>query len=168
MDSDKNKRVLVGKIYAKWCGHCKDLIPKWNEMKRIVKEKYPNRNIEFEEVEEKDLEPKLEKINREHLKDKSQKVELQEGYPTIFKISEKGVVRYYGGEREAEKIAEWALKEEEEEKENDKVHQEGGERKDAPPQKMVKRLGGKTNRRKFQKKRKTQKKKRSSIFSWFQ
>jgi thiol-disulfide isomerase/thioredoxin len=156
-NSTKNEKVLVGKIYATWCGHCKELIPKWNQMKKLIKEKYPNRNLVFEEVEQSDMESQLQRINAEHVKDSKQKVEMQEGFPTIFRVSEKGVVQYYGGERDVGSMMKWAL--------GDEPHKSltsgGGVR-------MTKRLGGKSNKRKFQKKGKTQKRKRSvSFFQWF-
>ena len=96
----KNK-VIVGKVYAKWCGHCKTLKPEWAKMKNIVLKKKANKHISFAEFEEGEK-LKLSKFEN------ANKVSLMVGgYPTLFKVSG-GNVEYYNGERNANAMKNWA------------------------------------------------------------
>ncbi len=62
----------------------------------------------FVSVEQSKEEPHLERLNK-YLKidDDAKKVQIQGGYPTIFKVSN-GVVEYYNGPRMAENLVQWA------------------------------------------------------------
>ena len=31
------KKIIIGKIYADWCGHCNMLKPEWEKMKNMIK-----------------------------------------------------------------------------------------------------------------------------------
>ena len=33
------KKILIGKVYANWCGHCQHLKPEWLKMKKELKSK---------------------------------------------------------------------------------------------------------------------------------
>lgn len=92
-------RVLIGKIYADWCGHCQTLKPEWQKMKQSLKKINPS--IQIVEVEESDTE-KLERIKKiaGGLK--------VNAYPTIFKYKG-GRIEYYNGERLAKPMQSWAL-----------------------------------------------------------
>jgi thiol-disulfide isomerase/thioredoxin len=107
VSSDSDKHIVVGKIYAEWCGHCSNLAPKWEEMKGALKEfvkKNPEFTIEFKEIEEKEMEKKLPLIGEEI----GGEIEFS-GYPTIFKSSKKGEIEYYEGERTPDAMQDWVL-----------------------------------------------------------
>lgn len=96
--------MIVGRIHAKWCGHCKNLEPEWAKMKK----QFGKGNPRFVSIEQTNEEPHLDRLNK-HLGivDDDKKVKLQGGYPTIFK-EHNGHVEYYNGPRMAKEIAEWA------------------------------------------------------------
>lgn len=99
-----SKPMIVGRIHAKWCGHCKNLEPEWAKMKKqIGKDK-----VRFVSIEQTHEEPHLARLNK-HLGivDDDKKVKLQGGYPTIFK-AHNDQVEYYNGPRMANEIAAWA------------------------------------------------------------
>ena len=107
MQTKKNKKKkVVGKLYATWCGHCKTLEPEWKKMKKSVMKNKKNKDIQFVEIESENMDNGLTKLNKTF----STNVQLQEGYPTLFKI-EKGSkkVEYFNGERNAEEIVKWSL-----------------------------------------------------------
>ncbi len=99
--------MVVGRIHAHWCGHCKDLIPEWAKMKKLLggAKKY-----KFVSIEQTNEGPHLERLNK-HLRivEDEKKVKLNGGYPTIFKALN-GRVEYYEGPRTADKLAEWVGK----------------------------------------------------------
>lgn len=91
------KKIIVGKIYADWCGHCIALKPEWDKMKSQIKKSH----IEFIEIEASET-TDLEKFENQH----NTKIQVN-GYPTIFKITEH--VEYYQGPRDANNLQKWAL-----------------------------------------------------------
>jgi thiol-disulfide isomerase/thioredoxin len=95
---------IVGKIYADWCGHCKDLAPEWETMKTNLITQMSGNVPEFIEIESKDWEAK-----RNHLEQKTGKIEFI-GYPTIFKWKKGGKVEYYNGNRTANELTQWIMK----------------------------------------------------------
>jgi len=101
---NKKKVIVVGKVYANWCGHCKSLKPEWKKMKKRVYSRRGNKQVVFEEIEEKQMTNKLPKLKKHHGVD----IDVN-GFPTVFKI-ENGKVDYYSGNRNAEEMARWYLK----------------------------------------------------------
>jgi thiol-disulfide isomerase/thioredoxin len=104
------KPLLIGKIYANWCGHCRMLKPEWNKMKYNIKNNKPHNmhQIRYIEIEQAQQDTKVDKVNKIYLSGSEKKLALQAGYPTIFKISE-GVLEYYNGPRNAEMMEKWAF-----------------------------------------------------------
>ena len=91
--------IIVGKVYANWCGHCQDLKPKWATLKQIV----PKSRIEFVEFEEAEQE-KRDAFERKH------RLTINvSGYPTIFKITPNHKIEYYSGPREPANMKHWIL-----------------------------------------------------------
>jgi thiol-disulfide isomerase/thioredoxin len=98
------KKILIGKVYAKWCGHCQTLEPEWLKMKKDLKSKMKKMGylIEFVEIEES------QKNNLAKFKKSYPDLKVS-GYPTIFKSSGGSHLEYYQGERVAQKMGGWAL-----------------------------------------------------------
>jgi len=115
------KHLVVGKIYADWCGHCVALKPEWEKMKRFVRlnmgRKLKNVHIEFVEMGDteenkaagKTVDGLVAEFNAKHLPavDPSEKV-TSSGYPTIFKLCD-GKVEYYESERLGQAMYKWAI-----------------------------------------------------------
>lgn len=95
--------VVVGKVYADWCGHCQSLKPEWKKMKHHIHTKKGKLNVVFVEIEEKAIDHKLKQLEKKY----GVKVDAN-GYPTLFKI-ENGKVDYYGGNRESMEMSNWFL-----------------------------------------------------------
>jgi thiol-disulfide isomerase/thioredoxin len=100
------KHIIIGLVYANWCGHCQALKPEWDMFKKNLKmdKKLANKCGIFE-VEDADTmkDNKIKKINN-----KVNGGELQvNGFPTLFKIVG-GNIEYYNGERSANSLLEWA------------------------------------------------------------
>ena len=100
----KKNVIVIGKVYADWCGHCQTLKPEWAKMKHHIHSKKGKGHVVFVEIEEKDIASKLKKLEKEH------GVSVQaNGYPTLFRISN-GKVHYYSGQRQSNAMANWYLK----------------------------------------------------------
>jgi hypothetical protein len=93
-------KTVVGKLYMVGCGHCDALVKPWNEMKKRVEKKVMVAG-DIERAENN----KLDELNKQYRSN----VEVQGGYPTIYKIKHGGKVEYYNGERTVQKLARWAL-----------------------------------------------------------
>jgi thiol-disulfide isomerase/thioredoxin len=121
LNLDNNSRKLtknttiVGIIYAKWCPHCKDLIPdeddtttepKWDKMIDLIKADAKGRDIAYLKIEESEA-GKLDKLN-DKCKHICKTPVASEGFPTLFKISG-GNWEKYTGERTPAVMAEWFL-----------------------------------------------------------
>ncbi|SOV13825.1 protein disulfide isomerase [Plasmodium sp. gorilla clade G2] len=88
----KNDIVLV-MFYAPWCGHCKRLIPEYNEAANILNEKKS--------------EIKLASIDATVENALAQEYGIT-GYPTLILFNKKNKINYGGG-RTANSIVEWLL-----------------------------------------------------------
>ena len=124
-----NKKIIVGKVYADWCGHCQSLKPEWAKMKKHIMKGTKRKNqIVFAEIEEKEMGNKLPKLEKES----GVKVEAN-GYPTLFRI-EGGKIDYYNGNRQSYEMANWFMRGgDKEQQQNDQMpglmeDQQGGRR----------------------------------------
>ena len=74
----KNKKTIVCKIYANWCGHCQNLKPVWAELKNLM---HTDKNVTMIEIEESEMKEKMGKLRNICKKD----IDVR-GFPTIVKI----------------------------------------------------------------------------------
>lgn len=91
--------IIVGKVYANWCGHCQTLKPEWKKLKTII----PKDRVQFIEIEES------ESAKRSQFEKKIKSTLDVNGYPTIFKIHTSKPVEYYTGPRTAQEMRRWIL-----------------------------------------------------------
>ena len=100
-----SKQIFVGRLHATWCIHCKSLKPEWAKMKKILsKTKGKYRFVSIEQSKEA---RDLERLNKYlGLVEDDKKVQMKEGYPTIFKVVD-GVVEYYNGPRMTQNLVNW-------------------------------------------------------------
>ena len=104
--------VVVGKIHAHWCTHCQALAPEWKKMKYAIQEKtkhthYDTRYV-FREIEQAEQDGGIAEVNSRFLANSERKLELQGGYPTIYKIRD-GKLEYYDGERSYLGMLRWFM-----------------------------------------------------------
>jgi len=52
--------MIVGRIHAKWCGHCKNLEPEWAKMKK----QFGKGKVRFVSIEQTHEEPHLDRLNK--------------------------------------------------------------------------------------------------------
>ena len=97
--------TIVCKIYATWCGHCKDLQPVWAELKNLME---PNKNIQMIEIEKSNMKTEIGKLQNVCKKNIDVK-----GFPTIVKICKSNhgdhIVEYYEGERTVNALRAWIM-----------------------------------------------------------
>ena len=101
---NNSKPIVVGKIYAEWCGYCIALQPEWEKMKTQL----GGKTVIFKEIKSNDIDSGIKDINETYLNKSDKKLELEGGYPTIFKIKN-GKLEYYNGNRTSHDLANWVL-----------------------------------------------------------
>ena len=89
--------MIVGKVYANWCGHCQNLKPEWKALKKSLS----TSRVQFIEIEES------ESAKRAHFEKKNKTQLNVNGFPTIFKIQHGKPVQYYTGPRTADAMRAW-------------------------------------------------------------
>lgn len=101
------KQIVCGKLYASWCHFCKDLKEPWEKLILILNKEMPMACIvkdipigdeEDEQKRNSMLENLTAQINA------NQKINVQNGYPTIFKLDDHNNVVYHDGERTVENM----------------------------------------------------------------
>jgi thiol-disulfide isomerase/thioredoxin len=97
-------KIIIGKVYADWCGHCQLLKPEWKKMKNYIRAKKGKHGILFVEIEEKQMDRKLKQLKADYGLEVT-----ANGYPTLFKF-ENGKVEYYNGNRQSNALSKWVLR----------------------------------------------------------
>lgn len=97
-------KIIIGKVYADWCGHCQSLKPEWKKMKNYIRAKKGKHGILFVEIEEKQMDRKLKQLKADYGLEV-----FANGYPTLFKF-ENGKVEYYNGNRQSHALSKWVLR----------------------------------------------------------
>jgi thiol-disulfide isomerase/thioredoxin len=112
--------TVVCKIYAEWCGHCRDLAPIWEKVKQQMRREAANGKVKFIEIEQtkgrigkehngtKTLDQEVDELNSE-LGTVGENVIKAEGFPTIAKTCN-GKTDRYEGERSVKAIVAWINK----------------------------------------------------------
>jgi thiol-disulfide isomerase/thioredoxin len=103
-----HKKVLLGLVYADWCGHCQSLKPEWAKMKDEIK-KNPKMYNQCEVMEfESNSYPKKKDELKKLVKNDEKDLDVS-GYPTIFSIDKtRRHHKKYEGGRKAEDLLKWA------------------------------------------------------------
>lgn len=98
--------IILGKVYATWCGYCQQLAPEWAKLKKSLK------TVQFVDIEEKQINKKHQFESKYakslNLINNNPQLEVN-GYPTIFKIHPNRKIEYYTGPRTAQAIKHWVL-----------------------------------------------------------
>jgi len=88
--------VLIVEFYAPWCGHCKHLVPIWEELAKVYSRDSKKVTIA--------------KVDATKSEDLGQRYAIQ-GFPTIKRISHTGeAVEEYEGGRELQDLIDWINK----------------------------------------------------------
>lgn len=107
------KPIIIGRIHAKWCGHCKTLDPKWKKMVGNIKNGVKNgkyrKDPDVVDMESHDIsQGKLKKFNYDNKEYFGGNEISFDGFPTLFKVKD-GKIEYYGGEREPAHMEKWFM-----------------------------------------------------------
>jgi hypothetical protein len=97
----KHNLLVVGLIHSDTCGHCIAMRPAWDQMKESLRNTMGNRVL-VHEVEASQMPNGLNTLR----KYTAQKVQIQGGYPTLYKIAER-TVSYYDGPRDHDSMYNW-------------------------------------------------------------
>jgi hypothetical protein len=100
-----NQKTIIGRIYSKTCIHCIKMEQAWKKLDKMIKQR--RGNIEIKNVEASEMGQQLPVLNQRFLGGSDKQLEIQGGFPTLFKIKD-NQVEYYGGERTAEAMFDWA------------------------------------------------------------
>ena len=111
----KNKKIHIGRIHAEWCGHCKSLKEPWKIMKEMISLNMDNdlkhHHVHYHDFEDKndqseDYNKKIDDFNNLYLSESPNKVSIQGGFPTLFRVLN-GKLTYYNGNRDAKSMYDW-------------------------------------------------------------
>jgi thiol-disulfide isomerase/thioredoxin len=97
----KHNLLVVGLIHSDTCGHCIAMRPAWDQMKESLRNTLGNRVL-VHEVEASQMPNGLNALRKYTV----QKVQIQGGYPTLYKITG-GNVLYYNGPRDHDSMYNW-------------------------------------------------------------
>lgn len=126
--SSSKKHIVIGKLYSNGCGYCMMMKDEWNNMiDKLVKElhlkldteqtsdlaehrKYVSKDgktiVEVIEIEDANMEQDIQYVNDHYLTAPTH-IEMPNGVPMLFRIGGKSDLRYYDGERTADKMKEF-------------------------------------------------------------
>lgn len=100
-NAERAKPVIL-LIHAEWCGHCRNLMPQWNEMSEKLHDQ-----ITIKKIESSDLDHELNELDRDGIIDTNDMKQNVIGYPTIGSINNKTFTPYQGG-RSTDELVAWA------------------------------------------------------------
>ena len=97
------KTIIVGLIYAEWCGHCNSMKKDWENLKIFLKGKVAN-VIEIESADA-DKDDKINKLNNKY--GGGERLN-GDSFPVIFKI-QNNKIQTYNGMRDFESMKSWVF-----------------------------------------------------------
>lgn len=167
--------VVVGKIFAHWCGHCQTLLPEWEKLVRAIDtkqkiNKFTNTKYKFVEIEQSEQEAGIARVNHLYLVNTGHSLAIQGGFPTLFKITD-GTLEYYNGPRTYLEMLRWYMSHSSKEKGGNREIQSSQFRESVDGvQTFQKMFAGKqkvrTTQKKATKKRSHTKSNRKGLFSF--
>lgn len=103
----KHHPIVIGHLYASWCGYCKQLDPHWKKMKANIAKKPYHPIPKYLDIESQYLGmlDEFHKMNHDVLNGQTIP---QNGFPTIFRIKN-GKIDTYNGERTPEAMEKWFM-----------------------------------------------------------
>jgi thiol-disulfide isomerase/thioredoxin len=107
---ENKKPIIIGLIHAKWCIHCRMLIPKWIKMKKNINKKVKMGIFEkpkFVVIEHSKI-YKLDKFNNTNSEYLNHQQVQSQGFPTIFRIKD-GKIDYYKDVRDPVVMEKWFM-----------------------------------------------------------
>jgi thiol-disulfide isomerase/thioredoxin len=100
--------VVVGRVYADWCGHCRAMAKDWEKIKdhfETQTKKYPHSKTKYEVISINSDEMSVKKPQVEKMYLSNTEIVVK-GYPTIFRIID-GKLDYYSGARTYSNLVRW-------------------------------------------------------------
>jgi thiol-disulfide isomerase/thioredoxin len=97
-------KLLIGKVYANWCGHCINLKPKWEQMEREIRQMPQMNHVVFISIEESEK----DKMNKFKMNPKYASLSVS-GYPTIFSHNGREF-NYYHGQPDTAALKQWVMR----------------------------------------------------------
>ena len=104
---DSHKPVTIGLIHANWCGHCRNLMPIWDQMRSNIDRKPYRPPPQYMIVEHSNL-GELDRFNSENSAYLNGQRVQHDGFPTIFKIRD-GKIDYYKDSRDPDSLEKWFM-----------------------------------------------------------
>jgi hypothetical protein len=106
------RMVVVGRVYAEWCGHCIAMKDDWKQLETHFEsqtKRYTNAKTKYHvvSISSDELKTKKTQVEQMYLNQTGNKIDAK-GYPTIFKIVD-GKIEYYNGERTYSPMLRWFL-----------------------------------------------------------
>ena len=95
-----HEKVIVIKLWAKWCGHCKDFDPVWKE---LLNHYSKNSNVIFEELEETVMKKNRNAAMNDLKKKYKNCIDEPQGFPTLYFFRSSNTIKqkpYNGKDRD--------------------------------------------------------------------
>ena len=104
-DGIDNHKPMILLIHADWCGHCKQLMPQWDDMSKQI-DNNDDRVLTIKKIEVSDLDSELANLENAGIIDVNVMKPNVNGYPTMGSITNKTFTKYEGG-RSTDELVAW-------------------------------------------------------------
>ena len=114
----QKRTIVIGKIFADWCGHCNEMQEGWEKMKGMIKRdtgrKIKNTNFDIVEIGDTSenqgrgitVDQLLQQLNSKYFP-KGDKAVVSNGFPTLFRIVNKKIEYYESSDRSTKALYKW-------------------------------------------------------------